>query len=505
MILGLASLQMAHATAATLQVSSLWGRAGEKWSPQSRLPDFSFAGYRRGEVPFRIPAQSISVASFGAKGDGRTDDTKALQQAIAAGSGKVVLIPPGRFVLSNVLEIHSSNLVLKGAGSAKTVLLFSKSLGELRPRAAKTDGNQPTTAWSWGGGLITIGGKEPNAGHAISILGTVNRGDGHVRLEKPLFKAGDEVVVTLQDDSEKTLVNYLYRGQAGNTSGLNNFKCRQVFRILAVEGTQVALDRGLRFELRPQWQPKMRPFQPSVVDVGLEGVAFEFPARPYAGHFKEVGFNPVEIEASAAHCWLKDIKVWNADSGPFIHGTFCTIDGICLGADPQRVSEPGQSGHHGITFYGHDCLCTHFSIGTQFIHDLTVQSAMGCVFCSGRAVNLSMDHHRWAPYENLYTDIDAGDGRRLFSSSGGGNRGTHTAAGATFWDIRARQQVSWPRDFGPDAINLVAVPVRDAQVLDPQGRWLETIAPGDVQPANLYEAMLKKRLGQVPRSRMGDR
>ena len=62
-----------------------------------------------------------------------------------------------------------------------------------------------------------------------------------------------------------------------------------------------------------------------------------------------------------------------------------------------------------------------------------------------------------------------------------------------------------PRDFGPDAINLVAVPVRDVQVLDPQGRWLETIAPGDVQPANLYEAMLKKRLGQVPRSRMGDR
>jgi polygalacturonase len=99
LILGLVILQMSHATAAPLQVSSLWGRTGEKWTPQSRLPDFSFAGYRRGEEPFRIPAQSISVASFGAKGDGRTDDTKAFQQAIADGSGKVVLIPPGRFVL----------------------------------------------------------------------------------------------------------------------------------------------------------------------------------------------------------------------------------------------------------------------------------------------------------------------------------------------------------------------------------------------------------------------
>ena len=104
-------------------------------------------------------------------------------------------------------------------------------------------------------------------------------------------------------------------------------------------------------------------------------------------------------------------------------------------------------------------------------------------------------------YENLFTDIDAGDGRRLFSSSGGGNRGIHTAAGATFWNIRAIQPVTWPRNFGPDAINLVAIPVRDSQVLDPKGRWLETIEPGDIQPANLYEAMVKKRLRQVNRSR----
>src|SRR5690606_13038896 len=31
--------------------SLLWGRTGERWSPTSRLPDFSYAGYRRGEAP----------------------------------------------------------------------------------------------------------------------------------------------------------------------------------------------------------------------------------------------------------------------------------------------------------------------------------------------------------------------------------------------------------------------------------------------------------------------
>jgi hypothetical protein len=302
-------------------------------------------------------------------------------------------------------------------------------------------------------------------------------------------------VISIQDDSQRTLVDYLYRGQTGDVSGLNKFACRQVFRVVEAQQRRLTLDRGLRFELRPQWRPKVQAFQPGVVDVGVEGIAFAFPDRPYAGHFKEVGFNPIEIEASAAHCWIKDILVWNGDNGPFVHGTFCTLDGVRLGADPGRLSAQGQTGHHGITFVGYDCLCTHFSIDTQFIHDLTVQSAQGCVFCSGRALNLCMDHHRWAPYENLFTDIDAGDGRRLFASSGGGKSGMHTAAGATFWNIRAAHPVPRPRDFGPRQINLVGVPVRDEPVMNLDDRWLEPLLPGRFQPANLYEAMLKKRLG----------
>ena len=33
------------------QHSLLWGRDGERWQPDSRLPDFSYAGYYRGEKP----------------------------------------------------------------------------------------------------------------------------------------------------------------------------------------------------------------------------------------------------------------------------------------------------------------------------------------------------------------------------------------------------------------------------------------------------------------------
>ena len=476
------------------QTSRLWGAAGEKWTPEGRLPDFSFAGYRRGEEPFRIPTNQIPVTAFGAKGDGATDDTAAFKKAIAAGAGKLILIPAGRFVLSDMLEIKQSGTVLRGAGSEKTVLLFTKSLEELRPSPAKTDGHQPTSGWSWGGGLITIGGRDRGPAASVEVVRYEQRGARTLALGKNNFKRGDEVMLTVLDNADKTLLKYLYRDQTGDISGLKNWRCRQVFRVVAVAGDVVTLDRGLRYDVRRAWRPTLAAFTPAVTDSALEGVAFEFPATPYRGHFKEVGFNPVQISASAANCWLRNIKAWNADSGPYVNGTFCTLTGIHLGADPARKSAQGQTGHHGITFGGMDCLCTGFDIETQFIHDLTVQSAQGCVFESGRAVNLCMDHHRWAPYENLFTDIDAGDGSRLFQSSGGGERGNHTAAGETFWNIRTRQPAPNPKSLGNDAINIVGINLRDPAEKLPAGMWYEPLAPGDIKPPNLYRAMLQKRL-----------
>src|SRR6478752_1619332 len=96
---GLSAVMGAEAT------SDLLGTAGEKWTPESRLPDFSQAGYRRGEEPYRIPKESVSVKDLGAKGDGKTDDTEAFKKAISSGPDKVVLIPKGRYVLSEMLEI----------------------------------------------------------------------------------------------------------------------------------------------------------------------------------------------------------------------------------------------------------------------------------------------------------------------------------------------------------------------------------------------------------------
>src|ERR1017187_6305562 len=78
------------------QYSALWGRDGQNWSPQSRLPDFSFAGYRRGEAPLPTVKDEANVKAFGAVGAASANIPAPSKKAIDAFKGKVIPIPPGR-------------------------------------------------------------------------------------------------------------------------------------------------------------------------------------------------------------------------------------------------------------------------------------------------------------------------------------------------------------------------------------------------------------------------
>jgi hypothetical protein len=98
-------------------------------------PDgIAYPNWTRVGLPGGIPnrANTISAADFGAvPGDDR-DDSAALQRAIAAvearADGGVVFIPAGRYYLDRPIVIKGDNVVLRGAGARKTVLVsrFSK-------------------------------------------------------------------------------------------------------------------------------------------------------------------------------------------------------------------------------------------------------------------------------------------------------------------------------------------------------------------------------------------
>jgi hypothetical protein len=71
----------------------------------------------------------LSVSAFGAKGDGNTDDTRAIQKAINSAKG-ILYFPPGAYVISNGLVVNSDNVVLMGSGKNTASILVLTSYSD---------------------------------------------------------------------------------------------------------------------------------------------------------------------------------------------------------------------------------------------------------------------------------------------------------------------------------------------------------------------------------------
>ncbi len=492
--------------AAEPETSKLWGRHGELWSASSRLPDFSYAGYHRGEqaLPPNRKAE-VSVKDFGAKGDGRTDDTASFQRAIEESPGKVIGIPAGRYVLNDFVTISHSGTVLQGAGADHSILVMPTPLDRVKPNQGATTSGRPTSNYSWSGGFIVVRGRTSNR-MLSRVVAPARRGASELSVEdvKP-FAVGDDVRLVMRDTRDNAMARYFYNGDSGPVEKLNG-RLSETFlaRVAAVDvdRRQVRLDRPLRTDVRLDWSPGLYPASSSVEEVGVEGLGFEFPVTPYEGHFTEKGFNAIDL-GDVRNCWVRDVRIRHSDSGIFIDGNNITLTGIVL----ESARTPDQrlqcTGHHGIVMGGTDCLLTDFDFRTRFIHDVTVtRGSTGNVVMQGKGVDLALDHHRYANHANLWTELDAGAGTRLFHSGGGDAIGWHCGAWETFWNIRADRPQGWPsggsrEKWSCDLINLVGLTTNQPSVTDPDGRWFEAIPPKTLVPANLHDDQMQRRMNKA--------
>lgn len=486
--------------------SSLWGRDGERWRPGSRLPDFSYAGYHRGERPIPKRRAEINVRDLGARGDGRADDTQAFRQAIAKAAGKVVFVPAGRYRITDFLYVRRSGTVLRGAGPDRSVLYFPTPLNEIKPNWGATTTGRRTSNYSWSGGFVWIDGT-PSHEELARVIAPAERGDRLLRVSRPdAFRVGDEIRLAQRDTPKNTLARHLYAGDPGRIDNLRgrshaSFVCR-VTRVERERG-RIHLDRSLRTAVRPEWRPQIYRARSSAEEIGVENLGFEFPNKAYRGHFTELGYNALAM-SGVRNCWARDLKIHNADSGIFVGGVNVTVASILITSERQVERSRRATGHHGVTLGGQDNLLASFEFRTRFMHDLTVTSgSAGNVARAGRGPDLALDHHCHAPQSNLFTDLDLGEGSRMFQSGGGAHLGRHSGAHETFWCIRARRPQSWPQGWGPDLMILVGVQSDRPSIKDPNGKWFEAISPRDLKPKDLYLAQLARRQRQDRRAPTG--
>lgn len=490
------------AAGAAAQVhSDLWGNEGELWNPAGRLPDFSFAGYHSGEQAIPDVKAVANVTDFGAIGDGKTDCTQAFRDAIAATASGAITIPPGRYILSDILWIEKPGIVLRGAGPDKTELHVVTELEDVRPNMQATTSGKPTSGYSWSGGFLWVKGWIGEKKIA-AITSENHRGDTQITLdhETPL-KPGQLVTIIVKDDAQKSLLNHLYDNDPGNTDQVKMpIRVKMVNRIAAVHGPRITMERPLRFDIRPAWDPVLTTFTPSVSEVGIEDLAVTFPEKPYGGHFSERGMNAIALN-DVANCWVRNVRISNSDSGLFLGGVFCSASDVVI--DSHRAENRGATGHHGISL-GTDCLVENFDFQTHFIHDFTLDSfKAGNVIKNGRGTNLSLDHHKKAPFANLFCNVDVGGGSEIWRCGGGSDLGKNCGIYETFWAIKSKQNIAWPPEsFAPDAINLVGIKTAAEEVKTPKGKWLETMSPASLEPKDLHAAQLARRLQNSSGSRI---
>jgi len=500
---GPALLTRAFVEDAPCSYSSLWGINGEKWTANGRLPDFSYAGYHAGEAS--IPKRAVRwnlKRDFHAVGDGHADDTEALTNALETIHDDVLFIPEGTYLISKRIDITKGNIVVRGAGQGRTILYFPNSLQDLFGNSARgTEQSQ----WSFRPGLVNITGEDPinDQTRLATVTAEARRGDKTLQLSSPISVKQNEWIRLVQSDPPRdrrntgSLVKYLYGNlmePGSDLLGTPNI-VRFLSRVKRSNSRTIELERPLPYDVKLEWSPQIHLFKPTVKEVGIEHLSVRFPWSPYPGHFREKGYNALFFQ-NVSQCWVDDVEIQNADFGLDFNSTnFCTIRNVTLTTSSSRaVNEEarGGNGHHGIDIsHGTENLVTNFSVKTKFVHDISVEwYALHTVFSNGNGVDLNMDHHREANYSSLFSNLDCGACTRPFNSGGSADRGAHSGAYSTYWNVRGARELELPpRDFGP-LLNFIGIVTKS----DAESAYQWLVETGSVCPSELQESMQRRRL-----------
>lgn len=122
-------LMQEHTSSGALKIRSDGTLDAYYQKPSSGIPKTDFASAVQSTLDTSYPV--INVQSYGAKGDGTTDDTAAIQSALNAvpSTGATVVLPAGTYIISSTLSIDKDGTVLTGVGAGSTLRVTGSALG----------------------------------------------------------------------------------------------------------------------------------------------------------------------------------------------------------------------------------------------------------------------------------------------------------------------------------------------------------------------------------------
>lgn len=261
-------------------------------------------------------------------------------------------------------------------------------------------------------------------------------------------------------------------------------------------------------QTRWSWSGVMILFSGAITDVGIENITIKFPDNRWEGHnFHERGYNGIGFQKGANDGWIRNVTITGADLGIWIEETshHITAENWVLDFGKKRFADK-VNGHHGVNIYGGYNLLQNFELKGKFHHDLSVESVGSHhnVFRNGKGTDLCIDHHNHDQRNNLFTNLNAGKGTRLYVS-GGKISPWGLSFNETYWNITADVPMKYCNEFDEErkhSTNNVCVGIKtnlpSSAFPDLKGNRFETIDPAVLYPKDLYLAQkkLKKKKSQ---------
>ena len=479
----------------------------------SKLPDFSRAGYRRGEIGIPdVGGPIFNVQAYGAVADDQNSDESAIKSAVAAAEnagGGVVFFPKGTYLLwtartrADPIRVKSSRIVFRGEGDSEggTILHFvhhGLNAGEYSVPKLSAEFNSLKSLLHFGPPPETVTAGSPlktaitkDVPNGVSFL-PVKNGSG--------FVPGQWIAVGMR--SKAALASFLeqqtpFSGWTKLSEGLSFTSIHQVDSIS--EG-----GLGLRDPIYLPLQAGANPSATStemIEEVGVEDLCFR---GNWYGRFHhhqtaldDEAWDAIRFE-NVANGWIRRCSFLNVNTAVFLKSSaYCSVL-------ENRVA--GTRGHYGVTSRSGSCgiLSGLSSDLAGQAHGPSVgnQSSNIVLWRWSMLPGTSFDSHGNMPSRTLVDRVDGGS----FMKSGGPESALpNHLNGLVFWNFKYDGSENQPIDFWSGSRSqsnfvkpwLIGMHGKPVQFVNGNLQVNESLGQV-VSPESLFEAQLKQRLHRPP-------
>ncbi len=450
-----------------------------------RLPDYSYAGYRRGGVT--IP--DVPVAATVSPGSG--DDRARIQDAIdtvsamapdAEGHRGAVLLLAGTYEVGDTLEIQAGGVVLRGEGQGSdgTILV-----------ATRAEQHDFIVVRGSGTGLGEVEGTRTDITSSVVPVGSKS----FAVASASGFSVGDLVGVLRTPN--QSWIDELDMGQWGWTT--SSYTIGHVRRIAAIEGDTITVDIPLVDTMEDQYGGGAlfrADLSGRIAEVGVEDLRL---VSEYDGAEDEAhGWSAVVLRR-ATNSWVRRVTAVHFGYAAVSineESSFNTVE-ECAHLEPVSIITGGRRYSFNLSDGIGNLFQRCYSEESRhdFVSGARTTGPNVWLDCYSRASNADDGpHHRWATgllYDNL-SSLEQHVENREDSGTGHGWSGAQTL----FWNgIAEGIRCDAPRG----AMNWTVGCMGEKQEggwapEEPFGWWESYGAP--VEPRSLYLQQLQDRLGR---------